>query len=230
MVVAPINNRFNASIIAIDKTGNLSFCMPGETPLTQPLIIPETGWGIISAMVLDRGNLYILDASNNAVWVYEGYDLTFSEPPRLFFDLDIPILKDVIDMEVNRDDLFLLHQDGRMTRCTFRIYDFANTKCEDPTVYGDSRSGEEIILEKFEGVTFTQMQSTQPPDPSLFILDANSKGIYHFSLMLNLQRILLPLPDKEYPIPNQPLTAFSISPNRLAILAFGNKIYQSVMP
>ena len=134
VVELPLNNRFNAKVLGIDSNGNLSYCMPGDTPLTQPLSTPDIGWAKISAMALDSDNLYVLDINNNAVWVYEGYNLTFSESPRLFFDLDIPILGDVVDMEVNGDDLFLLHNDGRMSRCTFRIYDFADTKCEDPTV------------------------------------------------------------------------------------------------
>ena len=230
VVELPINNRFNARVMGIDHNGNLSYCMPGDTPLTQPLAMPDVGWGKISAMALDKGNLYVLDINNNAVWVYEGYNLTFTENPRLFFDLDIPILGDVVDMEVNGDDLFLMHNDGRMSRCTFRIYDFADTKCEDPTVYVDQRGKSDLELETFPDSLFTQMIATEPPDPSIYILDPRSTGIYHFSLMLNLQRILLPLPDRDYPIPTQAVSAFTINPNRMVFMAFGNKIYQAPLP
>jgi len=230
VVELPINNRFNARVMGIDRNGNLSYCMPGDTPLTQPLALPDVGWGKISAMALDKGNLYVLDINNNAVWVYEGYNLTFTENPRLFFDLDIPILGDVVDMEVNGDDLFLMHNDGRMSRCTFRVYDFADTKCEDPTVYRDQRGDSDLELETFPDSLFTQMITTEPPDPSIYILDPRSTGIYHFSLMLNLQQILLPLPDKDYPIPTQAVSAFTINPNRMIFMAFGNKIYQAPLP
>ena len=230
VVELPLNNRFNAEVLGIDSNGNLSYCMPGDTPLTQPLSTPDIGWAKISAMALDNGNLYVLDINNNAVWVYEGYNLTFSNSPRLFFDLDIPILGDVVDMEVNGDDLFLLHNDGRMSRCAFRVYDFADTKCEDPTVYGDQRGETKKELETFPDSLFTQMITTEPPDPSVYILDPYSTGIYHFSLMLNLQRILLPMPDKDYPIPTQTVTAFTINPNRTVLMAFGNKIYQAPLP
>ena len=77
------------------------------------------------------------------------------------------------------------------------------------------------------------MQSTQPPDPSLYLLDPSSQAIYHFSLRLNYQRQLRPDTDLllEASTPEKPATAFTISPdNRITFMALGNQVLYAGMP
>ena len=88
--------------------------------MTLPLSAPEGGWKRIIGMAYDKDVLYVLDAGADAVWMYEGKNpkdakttgVYFSEKPLKFFDEDVPDLGGAIDLTVNEEDLFILHQDG----------------------------------------------------------------------------------------------------------------------
>jgi hypothetical protein len=214
----------------IDDTGNLLYCIPGKTPVSQTLIQPDNGWGNISAITMNLGNLYILDTANNAVWLYYGDNFNYTDQARFFFDKVVPDIRDVVDIALNVDDLYLLHNTGGMTTCTFRAYSQAETKCNDPALYGDIRPGKPAELANFGEAKFTQTLTTQAPDASLYMLDENKPAIYHFSLRLNLQRILIPQVIEGYPEPKQPLSAFGITTNRLLLLAYGNQLFYTQLP
>lgn len=226
----PPNNDFKAAVVALDTTGNLLYCGGGITPTATALAPPDSGWGQIASFTIDQGILYVLDTGNNAVWLYPGANYHFAESPRLFFDNEVPVLSDVADLAVNGEDLYLLHQDGKMTLCVFRAFSLGQTKCTDPATYGDSRAGREAEPITFPEARFSQMITTRPPDPSLFILDTAGTAIYHFSLRLNLQRVLRPQSGGETALPNQPPTAFTITSGRVVMLAFGDKVYYAAIP
>ncbi len=230
LVTLPPNNDFKATIAALDNAGNLLYCAPGLTPTATTLTAPDNGWGQITRFTIDQGILYVLDAGNNAVWLYPGVNYRFSEAPRLFFDNEVPLLTDIADLAINGEDLYLLHQDGKMTMCVFRAFSLGQTKCTDPAPYGDARAGRESEPITFSDAQFAQLVTTQPPDPSLFILDTASTAIYHFSLRLNLQRVLRPQTIGEYELPTQPPTAFTITSGHVVLVAFGDKIYYAPMP
>ena len=81
-----------------------------------------------------------LDPQTNAVWIYGGADYSFTNPPRLFFDEDVPQMEGVIDFAVDLTDLYMLFGDGHLTTCTFG---FAGqpTKCVEPALYTETRPG-----------------------------------------------------------------------------------------
>jgi hypothetical protein len=230
IVAVPPNNPFNATVMGIDDTGNLLYCIPGKSPVSQTLIQPDNGWGNISAITMNLGNLYILDTANNAVWLYYGDNFSYADQARFFFDKVVPDIRDVVDIALNVDDLYLLHNTGGMTTCTFRAYSQAETKCTDPALYGDIRPGKPAELANFGEAKFTETLTTQAPDASLYMLDQNKPSVYHFSLRLNLQRILIPSVIEGYPEPKKPLSAFGITTNRLLLLAYGNQLFYTQVP
>jgi hypothetical protein len=126
----PKGNDLKATIAAIDANGNLLYCLPGEEALAQPMEPPDIHWGSPQGLTVDTGDLYILDPQTNAVWIYRGMETT--KQPRLFFGEQIPPMHDVIDMAVNRNDLYLLHADGHMTTCEYSGLLESPTRCEDP--------------------------------------------------------------------------------------------------
>jgi hypothetical protein len=91
-----------------------------------------------------------------------------------------------------------------------------------------ARREEETLL--FPDAFFAQLITTEPPDPSLFLLDINSPSIYHFSLQLNLDRQLQPSLYSDPPTPDPPATAFSISPSRVVFLAYANQVFYTSLP
>ncbi len=225
-------NQFEASVMAVDEFGNLLFCSQSKGVSALTLTPPDAGWGSITAITYDQNVLYVLDKVGNAVWRYDGVDFNFFNAPHLFFDKDIPNLSNAIDLAVYQDDLFVLHSDGHMTMCSFSSFDFSPTRCNDPYPYKKSMGSDQVNeIDRIDGVYFTHMQATQPPEPSLFMLDENSKSIYHFSLVLNLQKRMLPdLESVSGLSANQPLSAYTVTPNRNLVLIFGTQVYTAELP
>lgn len=224
--IAPLpRNPDDAAIVAMDGNGNLLYCIPGKAPLAATLIPPDNAWGNPSALAVDSDNLYVLDPLTNAVWLYRGEDSQFREPPRFFFSAEVPTLGSAIDIAVNGSDLLILNQDGTYTLCEFNAGADAQTRCEEPATYVDGRPGRENGSQ-IQGATFSQLQRTEPPEPSLFFLDPITRSVYHFSLRVNLVR--------QYRVqaefPAGLVTSFAISPTRAVFLALGNQVFISYLP
>jgi hypothetical protein len=83
-------------------------------------------------------------------------------------------MEDVIDLAVDKSDLYLLHEDGHVTLCTFSELGVSPTRCTDPFPYVDSRPGREGLI-LIPDSPFTQIHATQPPDPSLYLLEPTLK-------------------------------------------------------
>jgi hypothetical protein len=141
-------------------------------------------------------------------------------------------MKSVIDLAVDKSDLYLLHDDGHITVCTFSELGVAPTRCTDPAPYTDSRPGREGQLFSPHPV-FNEIKSTLPPDPSLFLLDPDSRAIYHFSLRLTYIRQYRPQIDLDTIVVSaaEPASSFGLSPdNRVVFMALGNQVIYAGMP
>jgi hypothetical protein len=230
IAVTALEGDRHATLLALDGSGNLIACVVGESPRLVPLAPPPTTWGKPLAIYANLGNLYVLDPESNAVWVY--WNGNYGNPPRLFFDEEIPPLQDAIDLTVDKDDLYLLHSDGRITLCTFSQLGVSPTRCQDPVPYIDTRPGREnqpMIPEP----PFTQILATQPPDPSIFLLQPENQSFYHFTMrLLTYQRQFRPQDIESAGIsPDEPATAFALRPDsRVAFLAVGNHILYAGLP
>jgi hypothetical protein len=219
----PKGNDLKATILAMDANANLLYCIPGSLPVANSPAPPQTNWGGPIGFSYDSGDLYILDPPANAVWIYRNIDL--SREPRLFFGSQVPFMLDVIDLAINRNDLYLLHSDGHITTCTYSGLQESPTRCQDPTTYYDSRVGRQngpVIHD----APFTQILYTQPPDPSIYLLDPINQAIYHFSLRLTFQRQFRSLNN----LGEGEATAFTISPNRTVFIAIGNRVFYADLP
>jgi hypothetical protein len=225
--IAPWSPGFQpeADVIAIDSSGKILYCSENELPLVEQLAPPPAdNWGNITTSSLDFGDYYVLDVPSNGIWIYSRS--IFSEAPNLFFNADVPQLDDVIDMTVNRDDLYLLHEDGSLTLCVHEALDGVPTRCSD-VAYVDFRPGSEN-LPLIPASPFTQILYTQPPDPSLFFLEPQKHAIYHFSLRnLAFQRQYLPVE----PLSNDEATAFTVDTvQRNLFLVIGNQVFHGIIP
>jgi len=221
IVALPLDDPNGAAVMAIDANGNLMECIPGgKAPLTLQMPPPDMSWGTPTAFDITSAGLYVLDPVTNAVWIFWKSD-EFSELPTLFFDEQIPPMGDVIDLTLNRDDLYLLHVDGHLTTCTFGY----PTRCQDPAIINDLRD-EGQSGPTMDGAVFKEIQYAPPPDPSLYLLEPETPAIYHFSVRLSYQRQFRPL----NPLPEGPATAFTVSPNRQVFLAIGNQVFFSPLP
>ena len=222
----PRSNQEEATIVALDKNGNLLYCIPDKPPQAISLVPPDSLWGDPIAITVENERLYVLDPLTNAVWYYEGgEELKFREAPYFFFTEEVPTLQGAIDLAVDKDVLYLLYNDGHTTTCSYSTMAAAPTSCVDPASYTDSRQGRESGPQ-IANVLFFQIQHTQPPEPSLYYLDPANRVIYHFSLRLNLVQLYQPTVD----FPEGWVTAFAISPTRTVFIVQDYKVYISHLP
>ena len=229
LLVLPRINAIGATVMGIDSSGNLLYCAPNQIPKAMTLIPPDTQWNAITAMDFgDAGALYILDASQRAVWVYQGKASAFLDSPAFFFRNEIPPLEDAIDLAANGDDVYILHQDGHLTQCTYSRLQDVPTRCTDPAPMSDSHPAAQDS-DVFSQTHFTQMLISTPPDSALLILDSQAQTIFWLGVRsLSLQtRIRPPLGDKN-PLGDKPITAMTVAPNRWIFLASGNRVYFSM--
>jgi len=232
-------NEENFKVLAVDNVGNLLYCQPGQLPVSRTLPVPEDGWGRILTANLDETLLYIFDAEREMMWIYKGKDpndfenpgIVFSENPDAYFSEDKPDMGGVIDVELNKGDIYFLHADGHITLCQSKNdADKEGEQCRDPEPYTDNRiSSENKHPWIFMGTSFIQMQKTTLPYSGLFILDSSSTHLYQFSTQLNVEKILKPNENRNYPLPKSPPTGFGISSDLDVFIAFGNKFYKAAL-
>ncbi len=226
----PVNNPFKATILGIDQSGNLLYCIPNQAALAVALPAPVYPWGKITSFVYDSDTLYVLDPANNAVEVYPSTNGTFNDSPHLYFNNPPFSLKDVIDLAVNGQDIYLLHTDGHMSMCTSSQMSTVPTRCNNPAHYTDPRAGRDPNPVTFKDSQLTQILFTEPPDPSIYLLSAEPGSIYHLSLRLNLQNLLSLPPATIASLTSDKATAFTVGMDRSVFLAYGNQIWYASLP
>jgi len=63
MVSLPINNAYQAHILAVDALGNVAYCGPGQNPVVQLLPSMDGNSGAITSIAYDSNYLYVLNAT-----------------------------------------------------------------------------------------------------------------------------------------------------------------------
>lgn len=227
IIALPRSNPAEATLLAIDASGNLEYCAPEAKPKASFLQRPDKGWENITSFAYDANNLYVLDAPGRAVWVYYGtVEIKFPEKPYFFFENQIPDqLEKTIGMAVNGDDLYLLSQDGHITLCTLSRLDVSPTRCKDPAPYIDTRPGYQSGNTLVDG-KFSQIAFTSPPNPSVALLQPYNiePSIFRFSpLALELQSQLRSRAGKDDRLPKaSQITAMAFSSNKLLFIVLDN--------
>jgi HAMP domain-containing protein len=231
IVALPANSPFGATVLAVDKTGNLMYCIPEDQPVVTSLAAPDNNWGSLSDVELGGSNLFILDIPKDTILTYRGNNQSFDQNPNWFFDDQKPVLSDLIAITAYGNDVYMLHQDGSMSTCTYRLGRDDKTKCNLKAPYHDERvSAAEPEPAIMPDTHFVQMMSTDPLGPSLYILDTRSPSVYQFSLALTFIKQVRPQSNDDYPLPASEATAFVVTPGRQILMAFGNQLYSATMP
>ncbi len=235
IVAAPKVNSYNATLIALDASGNLLFCRPSPFgPIAVHLAAPELGWEGISGLALDISSnyIYVLDTAGNAIWYYapdsEG---KYTNLPVMFFGAQVPAnMNAVIDLATNGIDMYLLFNDGHVTACALFEFQGVVTRCADPVPFTDNRP------DRTAGVTiadayFTQLSFAEPPDQSLYLFDPLTQAVYRFSQRtdtLILQGQFRASEDDRASMFESAATAMAISPNRYIFISGKGQIYYAI--
>ncbi len=225
------SNTKNAIIMGIDRAGNLLLCSPNSVATAIKLKEPETSWGQIQAIGFNGYSLYILDVDERTRDLYRlpANGLLFDGNPESIFNGNIPEnLSSMEDIALYENELYVLNRSGMLMDCS--IGDVQIT-CNPNIGYGVIQFGHDRqTSDVIAGAQFTQLQTTQPPDPSLFFMDQLNNSIYHFSLALNMQKQIEPDFLSLSSTPEGPITAFTISPYGVVHFAFGHQLYFGYIP
>ncbi len=234
----PTNTR-SFEILAVDAGGNVLYCLSGSDPVPSSLIPPASEWGKIGAISLDEYTLYVMDVEKDGIWSYSGSDfeiaamagIVFNSHPVDFLGAEEVDLGGAMDLIVNKEDVFILHQDSHMTTCQYNPYREGNaTECQDPTAYGDSRIGYEKNPLVYFDAQFNAIQETTYPTSAFYILDSANRAVLQYSYQLNLERTLKPQPSKTYPLPETEMSGVGVYMGKELFLAFGNQLYVGKLP
>ena len=223
----------NSTLLGIDISGNLLFCVPGELPHAAALQMPGTGWKGVTAFAYNENTLYVLDAPARGVWFYvqDAKQLAFTGEPKIFFGEQIPVmLEQATGMAVNGNDLYLLHKDGHLATCSFSPDATSTaTRCNDPAVYVDTRPGYQGGTNLSDGI-FSQIAFTSAPDPAIALLEPFTQSIFRFSpRALELQNQVKANDFKGNPLPKgAPITAMAFSPNKILFVYVDGQMFFSV--
>ena len=228
MVSLPINNAYQAHILAVDALGNIAYCGPGQDPVVQLLPSMDGNSGAITSIAYDSNYLYVLNATNNTIFVYRPTSGQFLDNPSSFFEdvdfAEIPNLNTVVDIAVNGPSLYLLQGDGKLIDCTTSGLTGNPVTCVNPVDYIDGRPGKEEQIFSMPESNYIGILYTSPPDPSISILDAQNADIYRLSLRFRLHNRLRPEMG-DFELESPAATAFTIGIDRVAFLAFGHQVF-----
>jgi hypothetical protein len=229
IVSLPINNPYQAHILVIDEIGNVAYCSPSQDPVVQalPEMSPEVGEG--NRIAYENNTLYVLKPSINSILVYSATNGQFLDPPDHYFEgaasPEIPDLTQVVDLDVNGPELYLLRGDGSLVNCVFSGFPDNPVTCQNPVEYLDGRAGLEEQTLSLPESRFTSVFYTPPPTPLINILDATHAEIYRFSLRFRLYQRLRP-DIGDYAVDASAATAFTLGEiEPLAFIAFGNQVF-----
>jgi hypothetical protein len=229
IIALPRTSPSGVTLMGMDASGNLLYCIPGQAPKAAFLTLPSADWKGFNAFAYDSGTLYVLDAKANAVWTYIGQPgQSFSEP-FFFFEQEIPRLSEAIGMAANGDDLYILHRDGHLTTCTYSRISTSPTRCSDPATLVDTRPGYQGGAKLVDGL-FIQIAFTLAPDPSIVMLEPNTRSIFRFSpRSLELQHQIRSQPGKDDSLSQATaITAMTFSPNKVLFVLSGGQVYFAV--
>lgn len=232
MVPMPINNAYQAHVLAVDQLGQAVYCGNDIDPLVFSLPVSTAAIGTIESegavITYDSGYLYLLNPTAGTLLVYQGLSGQFTDAPDDFFEgidyAERPELSQVVDLTANGSDLYLLRKDGSLVRCTSSGLPSDPVRCEDPVIYMDGRAGMEDQTLTMPESTYSSVLYVGPTEPSINILDAPHADIYRFSLSFRLHQRMRPSLG-DYELEDPTATAFTIGIDRVAFLAFGHQLF-----
>lgn len=219
----PTSQQDQATVLGIDKNHTMIFCY---ADLSEPPVIFEDtsytlGRGPVQAITMATSspfNLYILDPEKRAIWI-EFQSQNYHEGSEYFGAIDSPEMSDAVDIVTSGSELFLLHQDGYITKCVTDRAD-SDPLCTTPFNYSDTRPGRESGP-FIAGASFDSFHIKGSPGIALYMLDAEGQALYRFSTQLEFQEQFRPVEG----LIAQPATAFTVTMSDRVFLAVDDQIY-----
>ena len=221
------------SIAALDPSGKLLLCPDDNSPAQiLALAPPAEGWTAPIAFELFSDRLYILDASGSQIWMYSAVSQMGAtgvaedpakQPPQPLFGAQSIALQDVVDFTLAQGDMYLLHRDGRLTRCIRQSA--ADAPICTQARYQDERPGHESGMQLTDLLNPAAILFFPPPEAAFYFVDTGLAGAIQASPNLTVQREIRPKLE-----PDQSMTAFGLGPGRQLLFAAGTRIFAGERP
>lgn len=219
----PTSQQDQATILGIDSNHTMIFCYAdlSETPVIFEDISYTLGRGPVQAITMASNspyNLFILDPEKRAIWI-EYQSQNYHEGSEYFGAIDSPDMDDAIDLAASGSELYLLHQDGYITKCVSERAD-SDPNCTTPFNFSDTRPGREpgpFMV----GASFDSFAIKGSPGIALYMLDEEVHALYRFSTQLEFQEQFRP----EDGFFDQPATAFTVTMSDRVFLALDDQVY-----
>jgi len=223
IVPLPTSKEDQATILGIDKNHTMIFCYAdlSETPVIFEDTSYTLGRGPAKAIAMSSStpyNLYILDPEKRAIWIeYESQN--YHEGSEYFGAVDSPEMADALELATNGSELFILHNDGYLTKCVTERAD-SDPVCTTPFEYSDQREGHESgpFITGANLNTFTIKGS---PGMAIYMLDNEDQALYRFSTQMEFQEQFRPVAG----LIDKPATAFAVTMSDRVFLAVDDQVY-----
>ena len=218
------SNAVSASVLGIDKDGNLLYCAANSVPQAMSLLQPSVGFKEITDIVLEDGVLYLLDAPSHEVWIYSGQASTFNSYPRAFFTNAPQGIEYARDMSVEGGDLYLLFSDGHLASCTSSLLDTVPTRCINPA----ELSNQHLAAgggDNFGASLFSQIYISTSPGAALLLLAPETQSVFSFlPRSFVMQNELRPATNS---LPSGTLSAMTVNSGHVLFVAQGDQVYMA---
>lgn len=211
------------AIVALDTDGNLLYCAAGKAPLARSLPVPTNAGWVPIAFEIYTNRLYVLDPLDNQVWQYQEVGGDYLQAsgyfPVLTYDLS-----DVLEFSIAGGDVYLMHRDGGITICS-RANAGDAPQCQSPAPVTDERRGH-TSTHKFDDVTTpVALVYAPPPEPSMYLLNSDTGGVYQLSLKLAFVKQFRP--QSSWP---EAGLALEIDPAKRVFVGAGDNVYFALTP
>jgi hypothetical protein len=232
LVLIGFKTNLNATVMGVNEKGDIMYCSAqagGEASMGE-LAQPDSGFSRITGIEEFQDTLFVLDtgAETSMVWRYLKDPDGMWGAPEPVFGKNKPYLDDVVDLAVYENYLYLLHADGKFTKCEADDYGSAETTCDENIAFEDLSSDTVQRTFDFPLAKFLQVTAAEQPGPGVYFLETNGPTVLQFGVtMKTLYWQLRPRPSTEYTQPDKPLTAFAITQQlpRYILLAYTNQLY-----
>ncbi len=207
-----------AALLGVDAQGNLIYCSDsGQEQIAVALTPPEGGFGSIDAIHYGNDGLYLMDVTNNKIWVYRGLMELFPNEPGLYLDGTDADLSGALDLSVRREGLFVIYDDARMVFSNVPAFN-GFVEAEPPNMPWQSAQGH-----------FTQIAGLQVADNVLYFLEPSEPSISRYSYRL-VPNDVLKVSFGDQATPAQNATALTVSSSQVVFIAFGSELYYAELP
>lgn len=182
LAILPLPSGYNSgfTVMAVAQSGQLVYCGPGLSPVSEDLLLPAKGIQSIDAVAIQGPTMLILDSAGRSIWKYNlGIDGKFDTEPNFYFTDDIPSgISNAKKLAFLDDKVVMLSSGGEVILCSSTA---AGIRCESPYQFEDTRQGMTGGSTFSDGV-FDQVAIAELPTSTVLFLDKDQKAVFRFSL------------------------------------------------